>query len=257
MRLKFRKFITNKLILKFSNISRFFLASTGYRIEQPVLKNTNIDVGNSWNPKMIKRQSKLWAKIIRERGHNFRKDITALSNCVDLIPNKYSSICEIGCASGYNKLLLDETREIVKYIGVDIELTGLRAGQKSHPQSGFIQASSEKLPFRDSSFDVVIDGAALIHIQEWKASLSEYARTTKKYIILHSLTLSDTETSIFSKFAYGFRIFELFFNRAELIDELSSLNLNLLHTENGEDYNLEEYLGTTTCSESWLLEKIS
>jgi hypothetical protein len=89
---------------------------------------------------------------------------------------------------------------------------------------------------------------------EWKRALAEYARVARRYVVLHGLTLTEASpTTTFAKYAYGQPSIELVFNRTELLGECAAVGLSLEQAHPGLDYDLAEYIGVTSVSESWVL----
>ena len=105
----------------------------------------------------------------------------------------------------------------------------------------------------DGAFDVVIDGVALLHIPPWREAIAEYRRVASRFVVLHGLTLSDHETVAFGKYAYGQPSREFILNRADVVAACEALGLRLVASLPGDDYDLTEYLGVPTVSETWVL----
>lgn len=206
---------------------------------------------------MIARQHKTWDNLIKDSNYGNRKDISALTKSLKKINLRYCTIVEIGCGSAYNKNLLLEINKTINYLGLDSSLSALQYARKLDIDNHLIQGTSVSIPLKDNSVDLVLDGAALIHILDWRASVKDYARVSKKFIVLHSITLTNKKTTLFSKYAYGAKVYEIAFNREELVSTLFNLNFKLTYVESGEIYDLNAYLGVETSSETWLLERIN
>jgi ubiquinone/menaquinone biosynthesis C-methylase UbiE len=243
------------LIQRFSILSRQFLSSAGYKLEDWPSSLSQVKFDKTWSSKMISRQHKAWEKLIKNSNYGNRKDISALAKSLKKINLRDWTIIEVGCGSAYNKNLLFEIDKTINYLGLDSSLSALQYARKLDINNRLIQGTSASIPLKDNSVDIVLDGAALIHILDWRASVEDYARVSKKFIVLHSITLTNEKTTLFSKYAYGAKVYEIAFNREELASTLFNLNFKLTSVESGEAYNLNPYLGINTSSETWLLER--
>lgn len=114
------------------------------------------------------------------------------------------SILEVGCGVGsFCCLLKNKTNQIY---GVDFSPKMVSAAKKNCPSVCFSQASADKLPFADKSFDTVVAIMLFHHLQSQgllKQSLREIKRVLKPggeiYILDHSGSLLSSLTlSIFN-----------------------------------------------------------
>ncbi len=250
--------ILKKIIFKVNNsrlslLTKYFFSSSGYKIAtQDSIKN-NFLIDNSWNRKASLKQFKTWKSILN-RSPN-RADLNALKKALELATLEGSNLCEIGCGSAYlADFIYSSVSKDFQYIGVDSSLSTLTLAN-SH--RNLIQANSDFLPFPNDFFHIVLDGAALIHIFNWQNSLKEYARVTRKYIILHSISFSDNpENSYITKFAYGQKVSEIIFSKNLLLGECYDLNLELIKRFKGELYTAGNVVDFPIFSETWLLEKL-
>ncbi len=96
--------------------------------------------------------------------------------------NKKQLALDVGCASG------KQTLELTKYVkiayGVDISKNFIKvanqmAKQQKIKNAVFKTSKSEKLPFKDKMFDVVICCEVLEHVEDLKSSFNELNRVTK------------------------------------------------------------------------------
>jgi ubiquinone/menaquinone biosynthesis C-methylase UbiE len=249
--------LPRKLIFKVNNsklswLTKHFFASSGYKLAtyESIIDDHLTD--NSWNRVASSRQLRIWKRIIRNKSK--RADLNALINALKLTKPKSSLLCEVGCGSAYlSDFIRNNNFKYLKYIGVDSSLTALSLAKTRH---NLIQASSNRLPFVNNFFDIVLDGVALIHIINWQESLSEYARITSKYIILHSISISNKSENLYiSKFAYSQKVSETIYSRRILLEACNKLNLQLVERFKGENYAAGNLLDCPVYSETWLLMK--
>jgi len=114
----------------------------------------------------------------------------------------FTSVLEIGCASGPNLYLLAKRFSNVRFVGVDINPEAVRQGnlffkqQGMHNVSLFEGKADEVKGFPDKSFDIVFTDAVLMYIgrDKIKKVAREIQRVARKAIILvehHSEPESD------------------------------------------------------------------
>jgi hypothetical protein len=150
--------------------------------------------------------------------------------------------------------MLQHSPKKFRYLGLDSSYYALSHASKSKE---LIQAYSSSLPLRNNSAHIVLDGAALIHILNRQISLKQYERVSLKYIILHSISISDQcENFYVSKFAYWQRVSEIVFSQNLLFAECTKLNLGVKQRFKGEAYTVGNMFNFPIYSETWVLEKI-
>ena len=241
-----KKVIRYLLQNKLAFVSKHYFSSSGFSL---AMKNTQIT--SAFNKRAALRQQKAWENLVKTKNIEARFDVKNLRSVVGANFTLTDSILEVGCASGYNKSIFFQ--DFQEYIGLDISHDALILGRHNYSRVPFLQASSNSLPLKDNSIDVVLDGASLIHIQDWKQSISEYFRISKKFIVLHSITLSSISSSDLTKFAYGQRVAEHIFLESELISYIDLFEYkDIIKLKNG-GYNLFDLVGIETNSYTWLI----
>jgi ubiquinone/menaquinone biosynthesis C-methylase UbiE len=233
-----------------------FLASSGYTLDPSKLGGS--EVFAVWEKSTAERQDRAWQPIVdaAKAGHP-REDVAALFDALDSLPTPPATLLEVGCGGGYNSELIHSRFPDVGYTGVDISEAMISIASEHYPGRNFAVGSAYDLPFGDASFDVVVDGVALLHMGGWRSALSEYARVARLQVILHGLTLTDSApTTEFAKYAYGQPSLEFVFNRAELLAECTRVGLELTGQTGGLDYDLKRYIGISSVSETWVLSHV-
>lgn len=235
----------------FPKASSRVLASAGYTFD---LDKFGPDGFRVWDDSTAARQDRAWNPLVAQAlaGHP-REDIVALFDALDSTGVTDGSILEVGCGGGYNSELIAHRAPGLRYTGIDLSASMVAVSRAKYPARDFRVASALDLPFDAGSFDIVVDGVALLHIPPWREAIAEYRRVASQFVVLHGLTLSDHETVAFGKYAYGQPSREFILNRAEVLEHCTSLGLTLVSTHAGDDYDLEQYLGVTTVSETWVL----
>jgi hypothetical protein len=232
-------------------VTRYIFASAGYKL----IKTRNIDQElSTWTNATQRRQIKVWGRIIKNRTLE-RKDVLSLREALNFC-NTFSKItlCETGSSGGYNKEIINNILKDTTYIGLDQSFYSLLSGINSDSDFRCLNASAEYMPFKNKSINIVLDGATLIHVNDYEKALREYIRISRNYIILHSLTLYDGDKNLLlSKYAYGQKVLENIFSVNFLNEIIEENGIKILAKFTGENYNLNDLIGIPTTSETWVL----
>lgn len=233
-------------------LSRLVLASSGYTSD---LNRFGPNAFTVWGARAARRQDAAWRPLVAEaRAGRLREDVIALNACLDdLSALTVESVLEVGCGGGYVSELIELHAPSMAYRGVDISASMIEIASAHYPHKDLRVGSAYGLADEDASVDAVLDGVALIHMPNWTQALSEYRRVARTAVVLHGLTLSESKTATFAKYAYGQASLELVFNRAELLAECRELGLTLASIHQSLEYDLRDYLGIESVSESWVL----
>ena len=105
-------------------------------------------------------------------NHNFLADIS-----------RSASILEVGCNLG-NQLILLKQMGFENLSGIEIHQGIVNEAQSRAPWARLMEGSALKIPFRDTSFDLVFTSGLLIHIapQELPVAMNEIHRCAKDWI---------------------------------------------------------------------------
>ena len=230
-----------------------FLASSGYTLNPSSIGDES--AFSVWHRSTAERQDRAWQPIVAAaKGGHPREDVAALYDAIGSLPGLPRTLLEVGCGGGYNSELICSRFPSIEYTGVDISTAMIEIAHEHYPSRTFSVGSAYELDFARRSFDVVVDGVALLHMQGWRNALAEYARVASSFVVLHGLTLTDAApTTEFAKYAYGQPALELVFNRDELLAECGAVGLSLVSTEGGLDYDLKRYIGIESVSETWVM----
>jgi ubiquinone/menaquinone biosynthesis C-methylase UbiE len=240
---------------RFPKLSSRVLASSGYTLNLSSFGGP--DDFSVWNEATAERQDRAWQAIVDDaKKGRVREDVAALFDALALLGDLPLNLLEVGCGGGYYSELIRSRFSRIDYRGVDISEPMIAVAKTHYPGVKFDVGSAYDLEAANDSVDVVLDGVALIHMDEWKRAIAEYSRVAKSAVVLHGLTLTDTSpTTTFAKYAYGQPSTELVFSRAELLKECSARDLIVRSIQGGLDYDLERYVGIKSVSETWLLGK--
>jgi len=135
------------------------------------------------------------------------------------------TLLDVGCGTGY----YSEVLEIPKpgwadYTGVDYNLGMLKLAAEYYPNLDLRYGNIYDLPFPDQSFDVVMSGACITHVKDWKRAVDELRRVARVFLLLHRNSMRDV--SVLETFhAYGTELFHWYFNETDLLEALSGFSL--------------------------------
>lgn len=131
-----------------------------------------------------------------------------------------TTLLDAGCASCYYHEVIDYyVSGWVEYTGVDYNLGMIEMVNRLYPGLPIYKADLCDLGlFADQSYDIVLEGAALVQIREWKPALSELARIARRWLILHreSFYWDDKLTSCEVTRAYDNEVWSVRFNFLEV-----------------------------------------
>ena len=164
-------------------------------------------------------------------------------------------ILEVGCGGTANAAIIQAAVPSCRYVGLDFAWPMVAGARADHPGLPVVNGDATALPFADHSVAVVVDGAMLIHIPEWRAALAESCRVAQNSVVLHTITITDAPTTVIRKRAYGFWVPEVLYNRADLAGAIESHGYTVEGTWPSIDYDLSDVLGITTKSETWLCRR--
>lgn len=97
----------------------------------------------------------------------------------------FESVLDIGCGSGITleKLSYIKQISVEKRIGCDLSLRILTRAKSNYPNTTFVRADAQSLPFRDKQFDLAICTAVLEHLPDPEKALLEINRVSNYALI--------------------------------------------------------------------------
>jgi 2-polyprenyl-3-methyl-5-hydroxy-6-metoxy-1,4-benzoquinol methylase len=96
---------------------------------------------------------------------------------------KAQKIFEVGCGEGFSSKVIISSKDC-QFTGMDISLKSLILAQKKCPDGNFFQGTIYRLPFFDSSFDLVVSLEVLEHLENPSKALFELCRVSSEWLIL-------------------------------------------------------------------------
>lgn len=92
---------------------------------------------------------------------------------------KTDSVLDLGCGDGLNINILNKMG-INNIVGVDISEKLLKMAKKINPKTKFYVGSAESLPFKASTFNIVLVDSVLHHLMEYEEPIKEVKRVLRK-----------------------------------------------------------------------------
>lgn len=101
-----------------------------------------------------------------------------------LKPLKIDSILDAGCGEGFTLVKLKRAKIGRKVQGIDTSADAIKLAKKHYPNLPIDKGSVYDLPYKDSSFDLVIATEVLEHLDDPSKALSELKRVASRYVLL-------------------------------------------------------------------------
>lgn len=92
---------------------------------------------------------------------------------------KFKNCLDVGCASGFMISEISKYYPDCAYFGIDIYDNAIKYAKKTYPKIKFKVASASKLPFKDTSFDLILFYETIEHVEDPKLCLLEIRRVLK------------------------------------------------------------------------------
>ena len=155
---------------------------------------------------------------------------------------KKPALLDFGCGNGLYKIILANYPHTQDwgYSGADSHPGLIKICRDTYPDTRFEVISSNKLPFRDNEFDIILASGVIQYVEDYTNLLKELKRITKEYVVISRLPVWKYHPSgivlqkvehKWGKESYPLHVF----NRSEIEAELIRLGFIL----NTRDYGSE------------------
>jgi ubiquinone/menaquinone biosynthesis C-methylase UbiE len=215
---------------------------------------------NGWHELDVARtQHDIYAGLLDAMMQGeLREDFRVACEAVQATGLEHPSLLEVGCGSGYyNRVFAHLLQVPVDYSGLDYSSVMIRLAQQHYPGLNFMQGDAMNLPLPDASFDIVMNGAALMHMMNYPAAIAESRRVSRRWSIFHTVpVIQQRATTTLTKNAYGHPTAELVFNEEEFRSVLTRSGLTIRQVWESIPYNLEHVLGEPTTTKTFLCEAV-
>lgn len=239
-------------------LNRTLLVSTGYKVLTRREAETFNETATAWHARRsIERQSRAYEALLADLAADRpRLDFTVAAQAVRATGLAAPSLLDAGCGPGHYKEVFDRLVGAVAYTGIDYSPRLIARAKELHPGVPFSTADATKLPFDAVSFDIVFNGAALMHMVDFEAAIREAARVAARFAIFHCVPVfDDRETTYLRKYAYGAPTVEIVFGRRELADCFARAGLRPLETWISIPYDVSRVTGAHSAKITYLCVK--
>lgn len=145
---------------------------------------------------------------------------------------KNKVILEIGCGSGHGTKLIKKyfLPQKIEAIDLDPRMIILARKRVQDQTVSFHVASATKLPFKDNSFDAILEFAIIHHIPNWRDALKELHRVLKPG---GEMILEDLSIETFAGFWGSFyrkildHPYQHMYTQKEFVDYVESLGFKI------------------------------
>lgn len=178
------------------------------------------------------------------------------------IQHPWSSFLDFGCGGGEYGVLLERgglLRDRL-YVGADVDWRLLAFFQKeARPAGPLVTIPTQgDLPFRSSSFDVVLASGVLQYVPNWQSCLAELARICAGHVIAARVPVIDLTESLIARQIVEYEAatsvtYLNLFSKAELADTLASSGFSVTKTMEGTESTTAQDLGAPVLSENLVL----
>lgn len=140
-------------------------------------------------------------------------------------------VLDAGCGSAYYSEILNFFLPgVVEYVGVDFNPGMLDIAKQYYPALPLARMDLRNLALSNRSVDLVISGAAIVHIRQWKAAVRELANVAGRWLLLHRTLVykGSTSTSVAIEYHYDKDVYRVRINEGELLALMSNLEMSLV-----------------------------
>ncbi len=182
------------------------------------------------------------------RAGSVRQDFASVAQAIAATGIARPTLLEVGCGSGYYREVLEALVDGgVAHTGVDYSSEMIALAKTRYPQGDFHVGDATALPFDDRSFDIVMDGVALMHIPDYEKAIQQARRVARRFVIFNTaVLLKSRPTTTLAKEAYGRKTSEVIINEGELRSLLAKYGMYVAASFDSIPYDLSATLGEAT-----------
>ena len=142
-------------------------ASSGYTVVAPATGDAQ-----AWHQQSVaEEQSEPFALFDQMKAGQVREDFRSVADAIEATGLEAPTVLEVGCGSGYyHEVLGHLLGSKVKHVGVDYS-EAMILWRNLVTSGQFHVGDATRLPFADRSYDIVMDGVALMHIQDYERAI--------------------------------------------------------------------------------------
>ncbi len=139
-------------------------------------------------------------------------------------------VLDAGCGSAYYSEILNHfVPGWIRYAGVDFNGGMVRMARQCYPRLPLARMDLRNLAVFDASFDLVMSGAAIVHVKEWDVAARELSRVTRRWLMLHrTLVYKAKATSVNTERHYDTDVYRVRINEEELLALMANQGMALV-----------------------------
>lgn len=146
---------------------------------------------------------------------------------VDIVGRyKATNFLDLGCGLGTTYRMFAKQGVEIDYSGIDITPNFIAYCKKNFPGVDFQRASINKVPFGDSSFDIVASRAVLEHLRSPYKAIEEMARVTRNVAVITWFKQPRKREKLHYRQKIG--VWENIYSRLEILDALAHSALTVI-----------------------------
>lgn len=175
-----------------------------------------------------------------DRRRNHASHDVLLDEVGNLVDRPFT-LLDVGVLSTVTlEKMIERGLDTTGYVGVDISPPIIRDARRRHPDTRWVQASIEELPFDDASFDVVLVRHVLEHLSSPKRAIAEVARVCRRAALLcFFMPLSEKESLRKDIYPNGY-IFHNTWSRSVVLGQMATLFESVRSVEVRDSYRPNE-----------------
>lgn len=207
------------------------------------------------SPRTAARQERAYRRMLADMRHGRpRIDLSVAAEAVDAAGLERPRLLEVGCGNGYySEVFAHFLGDRVSYAGIDYSEAMISRARAIYPECDFSVGDATALDHPDSSFDIVYNGACLLHVLDYNRVIAESRRVARTACIFHTVPVfQDHPTTHLRKYAYGAPVIEIIFNRPALIACFSSNGLVVERSWRTIPYDVSHVTGKHSFTETFL-----
>ena len=160
-----------------------------------------------------------------------RLDLKVAADAIRDTGLSHPQLLEVGCGSGYyNEVLRHLVGNDLQYTGLDYSKAMIDLARKKYPSHKFLIGDATGTDLPNGAYDIVFNGAALMHMPNYKAAIAESRRVARSWCIFHTVPLlQDRPTTLLTKKACGGDVIEVVLNKKSFENILHENELRVAH----------------------------
>lgn len=230
-------------------------SSAGYSVPDAAEHEGTEGIGGWGSVAVAKRHHAAFHGVLEDMYEGLvRKDLLAACEGIGKCRSSSPSVLEVGCGDGCHSEVFKHLLKFpVRYTGLDMSPAMIAVARKTYPSLPLLIGDAARLPFASASFDAVFNGAALMHIVEYREVVRESARVAADICVFHTVTVYEGQRSlILTKKAYGASVAEVVFSKSELRGIFADCGLLLIADMESIPYDLSKEIGERTESRTYV-----